>query len=42
MEPSVDRLIAHVEKNSDYHEPTVAAEGGTKDRESAEAAEVGK
>jgi NADH-quinone oxidoreductase subunit M len=27
MEPSVDRLIAHVEDNSDFREPTVAREG---------------
>jgi NADH-quinone oxidoreductase subunit M len=41
MEPSVDRLIEHVEDNSDYREPAVAAEGPS-DREAADAAEVGK
>jgi NADH-quinone oxidoreductase subunit M len=41
MEPSVDRLITHVEDNSDYREPTVAAEDPS-DREAAEAAEVGE
>jgi NADH-quinone oxidoreductase subunit M len=41
MEPSVDRLIEHVEDNSDYREPAVAAEDPS-DREAADAAEVGK
>jgi len=27
MEPAVDRLIAHVEENSDYEQPTIASEG---------------
>jgi NADH-quinone oxidoreductase subunit M len=27
MEPSVDRLIEHVEANSDYEQPTIASEG---------------
>ncbi|HEY8548238.1 MAG TPA: NADH-quinone oxidoreductase subunit M [Acidimicrobiales bacterium] len=27
MEPAVDRLIAHVEDNSDFEEPTIASEG---------------
>jgi NADH-quinone oxidoreductase subunit M len=27
MEPSVDRLIQHVEDNSDYQQPTIASEG---------------
>jgi hypothetical protein len=26
VQPSVDRLIAHVEQNSDYHQPGVAAD----------------
>jgi NADH-quinone oxidoreductase subunit M len=38
MEPSVDRLIEHVEDNSDYREPAVAAEGS--DGDTTEAAEV--
>jgi NADH:ubiquinone oxidoreductase subunit 4 (subunit M) len=31
MEPAVDRLIAHVEDNSDYREPAVAAEAAEVD-----------
>jgi hypothetical protein len=38
MEPSVDRLIEHVEDNSDYREPAVAADGS--DGGTTEAAEV--
>jgi NADH-quinone oxidoreductase subunit M len=40
MEPSVDRLIEHVEDNSDYREPAVSAEGS--DSGTTEAAEVGE
>jgi NADH-quinone oxidoreductase subunit M len=28
MQPSVDRLIEHVETNSDFTEPTIASEAG--------------
>ena len=38
MEPAVDRLIAHVEDNSDYEQPSIAADGPAK-LEEAEAAE---
>jgi NADH-quinone oxidoreductase subunit M len=44
MEPAVDRLIEHVESNSDYTEPAVASEGptdhGGSEGEAAEGAEA--
>jgi NADH-quinone oxidoreductase subunit M len=36
MEPAVDRLIAHVEDNSDYEQPAIAADGPSKLEEAAE------
>jgi len=36
IEPSVDRLVAHIEDHSDYVQPAVAATGGGDDDEHAE------
>jgi NADH-quinone oxidoreductase subunit M len=37
MQPSVDRLIEHVETNSDYEQPTIASEGPSVADEAEEA-----
>ena len=36
IEPSVDRLVAHIEAHSDYVQPDVAATGSGDDGEHAE------